>query len=176
LLLFVSCGDEGTRQAETPTEPAVASSAPTRTSLHGRVIAIMRDGHVEPARVPSVSLVRVWRSDNPERRTEADEALSAIMPIAPNTTNCSKLLWQYNLALASARAKGSSAREPEILEQKGDEEGKFRFEDVAPGKYRIIAFGQVGWYREVLWDEIIDIEEGEDASVTLNDIARACEH
>jgi hypothetical protein len=158
--------------------PEVEERPTSGTSLHGKVLAIMRDGRIEPARVPALILIRQYRNDpnspSGSSWTEANRAFEAIMPFGTGAYKklpCTSIFRTLTLATATAMSKDPS----NIREERADENGEFLVKGLLPEKYRIVALGQAGWYREVLWDDSVDLSQGDDNSITLSDIAEACQ-
>jgi hypothetical protein len=156
-------------------------------SIHGRIVAIMADGHVEPARVPDITLVRMRDKRVLEgfRETAAYHEWSERLPIGPTEMrlSCSQLFREYDIAKSAAQAadfgrlakdKPSGEAPTDLLEFKGDEDGYFELEDVDPDRYLLIATGQAGWYPNVLWEDVEDIEAGKQTKVTINFVVRMC--
>jgi hypothetical protein len=178
LAFLLSCSDEVPREQSAPAEPVEAGmSSSARTALHGRIVAIMRDGHVEPARVPDITLVRLRDPNNPDASLRADEAFSRVLPMVPPGNflqKCTKVVWLYHAATAAAEATRDYKHEADVIEGTGDEEGNFEFENIAPGRYRIVALAQAGSTPEALWSGIADVDEGQNNHMTMNLILLAC--
>jgi hypothetical protein len=156
--------------ASPPVEPHTGN-----VSIRGRIIAVMADGHIEPARVPEIILVKIWDASG-DHQTLAHQKLESVLPErykAAQSIKCSLLYSTYSLARSSAKS-GTGAVTSEVVELKGDEEGNFEVQHLDEGQYRLVAIGQAGWYRNVLWDDSLDVESSDNAKVTVNSVARAC--
>jgi hypothetical protein len=144
-------------------------------SIRGRIIAVMADGHIEPARVPEIILVKIWDASG-DHQTLAHQKLESVLPErykAAQSIKCSLLYSTYSLARSSARS-GTGAVTSEVVELKGDEEGNFEAQHLDEGQYRLVAIGQAGWYRNILWDDSFEVENSDNAKVIVKSVARAC--
>jgi hypothetical protein len=172
--------EESTTQQEVKT---------TSGSIRGNIVAIMADGHVEPARVPDVTLVRnyddLWREGGTgEHMTPAYEAFLKGLNVSAAPTElighplkCSKLDPLYFLAQSEARVADlgiPAGRKSALITVEADEEGNFEVVDAEAGTYDIVALGQAGSYRHVLWYGWVRVEEGKEAKITIHLVLQAC--
>jgi hypothetical protein len=187
---LVGCGWKGSPPPEVDESSVDAKQQKPSSSLHGRIVAIMADGHVEPARVPQITLVRIVDKHHHYdiegvRDTVAYREWSERLPIGPTEMrlNCSQLFRAYFMASAAAQAadlrrlaedKSPGEAPTDLLVLKGDEDGYFELEDIDHDRYLLVAYGQAGWYPNVLWEDIVDVEAGKQTKVTINSVVRMC--
>jgi hypothetical protein len=184
-----SCS-ESSSPPENAEEPTTQQEVKTTSgSIRGNIVAIMADGHVEPARVPDVTLVRtyddLWREGGTGQHiTPAYEAFLKGLNVSQDLDQLivhplkySKLDPLYSLAQSEARVADlgiPAGRKAALITVEADEEGNFEVVDAEAGQYEIVALGQAGSYRDVLWNGSVTVEEGKEAKVTLHRVLQAC--
>jgi hypothetical protein len=171
-------------------------SPPARAGVvSGRIFAVTKGGDLKPARMATVVLLYVYRSEkaanaNPEELDSAgmawlDSRLHAMKELTrtlaaeganwSDSLVCHKRLLTYNDALSATL---SWAREKhkawQILSTDADEDGMFKVAVPHQGKYTIVAIGQAG-FNDAVWEaKDVRVNPGMTTAVKLSSPAESC--
>jgi hypothetical protein len=148
------------QQQQTSTPPT-AVAEPTTHAVGGKVFAVTNGGELKVARFAKVALLQGAAIDAFKQGgfydSRPDIAKSQALGLSGPSIELMELEAIQAMQKLYLRLEEVRKRNPQLVTSvDADEEGKFQFKDMKPGKYTVVAFGRAG-QNAAMWLEEVEV-------------------